>query len=222
MVAGGQEGAPHRNRQKAEKGPKATETGCQAASSHGSQSSTLVSQSQHVAWPGGPHGTVSQQSGQRGGLQGQLPLRWREAGAGGTPGLQRPELSLPAASLPGFPCTGVTPSLSVSPQTPFSPLPASLSLSLTPCTACHHLSAPIFGEQGRTSSVTKESGFAQSVFRLVPLPVMNKYVLPKGPQINTVPLCRVPEVNYCFMTNVPGEENTLSKTAPCLSPPISK
>lgn len=216
MAAGGQEGTPHSNCQKAERGPEATEPGCQAASSHGSQSSTLVSSS------AGPHRTVSQQRGQQGGLQGRLPLGWREAGAGGTPGLQRPQLSLPAVSLPGFPCVGVTPSLSISPLTPFSPLPASLSVSLTPCAACHHLSPPIFGEQGRTSSVTKESGFAQNVFRLVPLPVMNKYVLPKGPQINTNPLCRVPEVNYCFMTNVPGEENTLSKTAPCLSPPVSK
>ena len=58
-----------------------------------------------------------------------------------------------------------------------------------------------------------QSGFVQNVSRLLLLPVMNKYVLPKGPQITIIPVCAVPGINYCFMTNVPGEENALSEMA---------
>ena len=49
------------------------------------------------------------------------------------------------------------------------------------------------------------------------LPDMNKYVLPKGSQISTIPLCTSPGVNYCYMTNVPRDKNTLSKTEPIAS-----
>ena len=128
-----------------------------------------------------------------------------------------------------FPCPWV--SLHLSPPSSLgllasSSLQGSLCLSVTPIFFLsvprpHHLSPNMWGA-AQDLIWTVDSAFGQKVFSPVLMSIMSMDVLPNGSHINTTPLCTSPEVDECYVTDVPqtrtqsAKQPIASARGPCL------
>ena len=112
-------------------------------------------------------------------------------------------------------------SLSIS---PLPPLPVSsppslcrsvyVCLSLPPSFSLYHHLSPNVSGGVQDLIWTVESAFRQNIFSPVLLPIMSKDILPNGSHINTTPLCTSPELNECYVTDVPQTRTQSAKTQP--------
>ena len=129
-----------------------------------------------------------------------------------------------------IPCPCLSPSLpSLLSRSPRLLLSSGLSVSV-----CHsHLlslctpppsSLPLCVGAAQDLIWTVESAFGQNVVSPVLLSIMSKDILPNGSHINTTPLCTSPEVNECYVTDVPQTRTQSAKHSPSPWPgaPVSK
>ncbi|MXQ87817.1 hypothetical protein E5288_WYG018126 [Bos mutus] len=87
-------------------------------------------------------------------------------------------------------------------------------LSLPPSFSLYHHLSPNVSGGVQDLIWTVESAFRQNIFSPVLLPIMSKDILPNGSHINTTPLCTSPELNECYVTDVPQTRTQSAKTQP--------